>query len=98
MGHMGNVARLPGGGWMVGGHGWWYHRRQDSVGGRYGAGRLAAYGICMGDACRGTMCPLVNGLALLSYSCCLLGAVAPATRRVSTIVHPLSATPPTVRR
>ena len=44
------------------------------------------------------VCPLVNGSALLSYSRCLSGAVAPTTRRVPTVMHPPSATPPTVRR
>src|SRR6266481_3314953 len=74
------------------------------VGGTYGCGWERPVVLWVAGQCgwvarrQRRVCPLVNGSALLSYSHCLSGAVAPTTRHVPTIVHPPSATPPTVRR
>src|SRR6266481_4092802 len=74
------------------------------VGGTYGCGQARPVVLRVAGQCgwvaqrRRRVCPLVNGSALLSYSRCLSGAVTPTTCRVPTVVHPPSATPPTVRR
>src|SRR6266481_10151931 len=73
--HRGPVGRAHEGGWHIQ---MWVGMAGGTTGGRTvwvggmetaeGAGRLEAYSICVGDTCRGMMCPWVDGLALLSYA------------------------------